>query len=289
MANRRYTSQFLYSFEAMQVLLSCNFVVDSTNGNGLGIRNLKGSGFQNVFMNTSATPQQGNPNPAAGIIMVQIDDNYNRYLGGFSGFVETVSGTNLTSVTAGTAYVIVSLGTTTLAQWKAVGLPVGVTPAVGVAFIATATAAIGGTGIVQTPKNSGILELEVMGDPNTTLALQNSSQNGGGIILFHTFSTTGAVFSAQTTSGSTTISNVTNMSGLKAGQAISGVGIPLGASISSVNVAASSFVINLAATASASGVAMVASPAKLPAAPANGSVVSLNFLLSNSSVSVNGQ
>lgn len=35
--------------------IDCNFIVDSTNGNGLGIRSLKSNGFiRNVFMNTSA-------------------------------------------------------------------------------------------------------------------------------------------------------------------------------------------------------------------------------------------
>lgn len=43
-----------YDFLNKPVLVHCNFVVDSTNGNGLGIRSLKGSGVQNVFMNTSA-------------------------------------------------------------------------------------------------------------------------------------------------------------------------------------------------------------------------------------------
>src|ERR1017187_394412 len=48
-------------------ILDCNFVVDSANGNGLGIRNLKGSGrVAQVFMHTSATPAAGNPNPVAG-------------------------------------------------------------------------------------------------------------------------------------------------------------------------------------------------------------------------------
>lgn len=44
-----------YSFLNRPVLVSCNFVIDSTNGNGLGIRSLKGSGVQRVFMNSSAS------------------------------------------------------------------------------------------------------------------------------------------------------------------------------------------------------------------------------------------
>src|SRR5580698_6062891 len=85
----------LYSFAAQPVLIDCNFVVDSTNGNGLGIRSVKGQGVANVYMNTSATPAAGNPNPAAGYALVQLSANYNRYLGGFSGLVSPVTGSPL--------------------------------------------------------------------------------------------------------------------------------------------------------------------------------------------------
>ncbi len=70
MANRLYTRSF-NTKHAKPVLLDCNFVVDSTNGNGLGIRSLKGPGIQNVFMHTTTTPGVGNngvenPNPQGG-------------------------------------------------------------------------------------------------------------------------------------------------------------------------------------------------------------------------------
>ena len=107
-----------YSFLNRPVLIDCNFIVDSTNGNGLGIRSLKGSGVKNVFMNTSATAGKNrgytNPNPAAGYALVQLDNNYNRYCGGYSGFVSPLSGStlaiNATALTAGLPYVIVSVG-----------------------------------------------------------------------------------------------------------------------------------------------------------------------------------
>lgn len=108
-----------YSFLNKPVLIDCNFVVDSTNGNGLGIRSLKGAGVQNVFMHTSASAGRGannylNPNPAAGYVLVQLQNNYNRYCGGFSGQVAPVTGSNLainaTALTVGQPYVIVSVG-----------------------------------------------------------------------------------------------------------------------------------------------------------------------------------
>jgi hypothetical protein len=103
-----------------------NFIVDAANGNGLGVRSVKSNGYvDNVFMHTSAAPGINNgklnPNPANGVIMVQFKNNFNKYLGGTMGFVSPVSGSPLTATVAGTAYVIVSLGTATLAQWQAVG------------------------------------------------------------------------------------------------------------------------------------------------------------------------
>lgn len=169
-------------------IVMCNFVIDSTNGNGLGIRSLKSNGYiENVFMHTSATPGSNNgflnPNPASGYALIQLKSNFNVYLGGFSGFVSPVTGSNLTSTTAGLAYVIVSLGTTSLAQWQAAGVPPGFVPAVGMSFIAKATGAIGGTGAVKVPGVSGISSLEVIGDPNMSISNSNISQNAGAQIL----------------------------------------------------------------------------------------------------------
>lgn len=167
-----YLNQFFYTKHAKPVLIDCNFVVDSTNGNGLGIRSLKGPGVSNVFMNTSAPLSgSGNPNPAAGEIMVQLTDSYRRYYGGFSGFVSPLTGSSVTTTVANVINVIVSLGTATLAQWQTVGLPMGMTPAVGVAFVATSSALIGGSAAVQlrATAGAGIDHIEVVGDPNTTL------------------------------------------------------------------------------------------------------------------------
>lgn len=165
-----------------------NFVVDSTNGNGLGIRSLKSNGYvENVFMHTSATPGSNlghlNPNPAVGFAQIQFKNNFNKYLGGFSGAVSPLSGTPLTAVVAGTAYVIVSLGTATLAQWNAVGVTPGLVPSVGMAFIATASATIGGAAAVEVPTASGIDHLEVVGDPNQSISNSAISKNAGAIVI----------------------------------------------------------------------------------------------------------
>lgn len=244
-----------------------NFTVDSTNGNGLGLRSIKSNGYvEKVFMNTnpsattatsvfgsgvttitvssllnlvvgmvvtdsttggnitggttiqsinSQTKQitlsvvtagasasapgdtlsfamtaalAGNPNPAAGFAWIQFKNNFNYYLGGFSGFVSqtgsnlAVSGTNLT---IGHAYIITVLGTTTAADWTTLGVRPGFTPAVGMSFIALATGAGSGSGQVTIPvaTGSGIYAVDVIGDPNASLNNSNIASNGGALVL----------------------------------------------------------------------------------------------------------
>lgn len=111
-----------YSSLVRPVLLDCSFVVDSTNGNGLGIRSLKGAGVRDVFMYTSASAGKGNGgmlNPMAhtaseGYAWVQLKDNYAAYCGGFQGFVSPSTGSTIaingTALTVGTPYVIATVG-----------------------------------------------------------------------------------------------------------------------------------------------------------------------------------
>lgn len=132
---------------------------------------------------TASLPAGIVTNPAAtGVIIVTLSDNYNRYYGGFSGQVSPI-GTPVTSTTANIAYTITSLGTATSAQWVAAGLPARYTPAVGVTFIAAATGTIGGSATVAPAlaTGSGIDHIEVVGDPNQTLA--PSDGQGGHIVL----------------------------------------------------------------------------------------------------------
>lgn len=250
--SNRYNQQFTLSPHNKATILDCNFIVDQTNGNGLGIRSLKPSGrIASVFMNTnpSATTATsvfgsgatiigmssltnlvvgmavtdsttsgniqsgtvisninpinntitlskatagasasspgdtlsfamtaalaGNPNPAAGVIIVNLQDNYNRYLGGYAGFVSPLSGSSISIsgssvLTIGQVYVIVSLGSSTQANWVAAGLSPNVQAAVGVSFVAQITGGGTGTGAVQAlaTAGSGIDHIEVCGDPN---------------------------------------------------------------------------------------------------------------------------
>lgn len=209
MANRNWASGGkIYSMHVSPVLIDCNFVVDAANGNGLGIRSLKGPAVQNVFMHTSSTPGAGNsnpatpgivvtnPNPASGSIVIQLQDNYNRSYSGFNAIVSPVSGTPLTSTTAGTPVIIVSLGTATAAQWQAKGLPKGITPAVGVSFVPTASGTIGGSAAVEiaAAAGSGVASIETLGDPNLSLApIPTANQGFGAQIILQCRDYAGAI------------------------------------------------------------------------------------------------
>lgn len=162
----------------MPVLLDCNFIVDSANGNGLGIRSLKGPFVQAVYMHTSSTPAAGSPNPASGTIVVQLQDNFNRsYTGGHS-IISPLSGSALkidnAALTPGVAYVITTLGDATAAKWQSIGVPAGITPAVGVSFICSSA---GGSVNTSTSRvmataaaGSVVASIEVVGDPNLSIA-----------------------------------------------------------------------------------------------------------------------
>lgn len=187
MANRNWMNGHkIYVNATAPSMVSLNFVVDSANGNGLGVRSVKSNGYvKSVFMNTSSSPAVGSPNPAAGYIMVQLTDNYARSLAGFNSIVSPVSGTPLTAVTTGLAYTIVSLGTASLAQWQAAGVPAGFVPAVGMSFVATSSTTIGGSASVEVPATAGsnITNIETVGDPNASINNVNMAVNGGAYVI----------------------------------------------------------------------------------------------------------
>lgn len=179
-----------------------NFIVDATNGNGLGIRSLKSNGYiEYVFMHTSTTPGSVNgflnPNPAVGYAVIKFKNNFNYYLGGFSGQIVPITSPTTTSTTAGNVYVITVLGTTSAAQWTAAGLQAGLTATVGQTFVATATGAIGGTGKVGVPGVPTTQVVTVVGDPNASINNASIASNGGAIVVVQ--------FAAATASGTTTL------------------------------------------------------------------------------------
>lgn len=152
MASRLY-KQFLFSLNPMLSYLEGNFAV----GNSGAVSAVKGGGISNVVR------------LAAGQYQIVLEDPYNRFLGMNAWIASPSAGSALTATASGTVYIINALGTATTAQWVAVGLAVGVTPAVGVAFKASATATIGGSATVKVAGVSGMQSIEMVGDPNLTL------------------------------------------------------------------------------------------------------------------------
>jgi len=200
MANRRYT-QFFNTLYGKPVLLNCKFVVTPTDPTGVTL--LKGPGISRVFMHTSTTPAAGNPNPANGVIIVKFNDNFPLFLN-MSASVSAAAGTPTGTLTANTMYTITSVGTTTTAQWVAKGLPVGTVPAVGVAFVATASGALGGTGTAApaVATGAGVDHFEVVGNPEATINSSaavrlGASQGSGSYILVQAFNA-GAIVAPAT-------------------------------------------------------------------------------------------
>ncbi len=176
-----YKQQFYYTGHKYPVQVDCEFTVAA--GNAAGITGLSGAMVKNVWMHTSTTPAAGNPNPASGYAIINFQDNFkNYYFGGcqmqspLSGAEISISGSSV--LTVGAVYVITTVGTSTTANWVAAGLPIGITPAVGVAFVAAITGGGTGTGKVKINATAGstILVTDVVGDPDQSI-------NGSGAVI----------------------------------------------------------------------------------------------------------
>ena len=179
-----------YTNVAKPMQVSLNFVVDATNG--LGITSLKSNGYvNNVFMHTSGAPTSNNgmlnPNPANGFALIQMKQNFNVFLGATGSFtVPTATSTKIDNsvLVVGQVYVITVLGTSTAAAWHAVGVPAGVTPAVGVSFVALTIGAGANTSTsrVQLPTSSLITQIETVGNTNVATA-SNIATNAGQFVM----------------------------------------------------------------------------------------------------------
>lgn len=85
-----------YSNIVSPIKVDLQFTVNSTDSAGLGITSLKSNGYvQSVFMNTSATPATGSPNPAAGNAVVILKNNFNTFLGSSFSCEPTLTGSSL--------------------------------------------------------------------------------------------------------------------------------------------------------------------------------------------------
>ena len=127
--------------------------------------------------------------PLAGYYVIRMKQNFNYFLGMTAGFVAPTSGgaikiDNGATLTVGTPYMIAIVGDGTATLWKAAGLPVGVTPAIGVCFIAATTtpsSANASTSRVIAAGTSTTFTQEVVG--NTTLSNNTAAQTNGGLYV----------------------------------------------------------------------------------------------------------
>ena len=168
--------------------INLSWTVSRTDSGGLGLTGLKSNGWARyAFMNTSATPGVvngvTNPNPAAGLVVVQMKQNFNVFLQLGYTPEATVTGAAFTTLTAGKAYQIVTLGTTTTAQWVTAGLIAGFAPAVGQVFLSGPGGALGGSGTVKLIGTSNIYNVEVIGNPTLTAANSSADTNGGAFFM----------------------------------------------------------------------------------------------------------
>lgn len=163
MANRNWASGGkIYSMHVKPVRVDCKFTVASSNLSG--ITGLRGPTVQAVYMHSTNTPAAGPGGangPASGTIVVQLQDAYQQLLSFNAQMTSPSSGSDVkidnSALTAGVAYTITTLGNSTVAAWQAVGVPAGITPAVGVSFIAAnaGTSANTSTSRVQATATAG--------------------------------------------------------------------------------------------------------------------------------------
>lgn len=155
MGSRTYR-QLFYSLQHDVVYLESNFVVGTAGAVGT----TKGSGIQSITRLT------------VGTYKVLLQDAYTKFLGfhGWAFAPTTGSAVADGAFVIGGSYQITTVGTT---LWNLYGLPVGVTPVIGQGFVATS---IGGAG-TGTATNIGVsstCDLELVGDPNTTITIPTS-------------------------------------------------------------------------------------------------------------------
>ena len=170
-------------------------------------------------------------------------------------------------------YQIVTLGNT---NYAAIGLNSGFTPAVGQLFVATGAGS--GTGTAKAVGYSDADFIEVPYSSNQMVASTVAGQ--GAIVIFNIYQSSSLSITGNTHSN-TTVDGLSSIVGIEVGQAISGTGIPLGATVATI-ASASSITISAAATATASGVALSIGPAKVLASPQSGTVLAFKLWFRNS-------
>lgn len=298
--------QALYANITKPMSTWITFTVTPTNG--LGVTSVKSNGYVNyVFMHTSTTPTATggvtNPNPANGYALIGLQNNFNYFCGFRWSIAYPATSTSTSSTTANVMYTITLVGTTTTAQWQAVGLPSWLTPTVGQTFVATATQAIGGTGTVGVAGVPNISTVSVVGDPNQTIANPSTLTQYGGAYLalqFASPSVSGTI-NTPTFTGSA-LGNHTHTLNLKDAAVADGattrvnagtnlLGANTGSDITVAGAGANGGIANASAGTPAgtiSALTFTNTTAFAATAPTTGAIVRLELFYDGSSVTIDG-
>lgn len=134
----------------------------------------------------------GNPNPAVGLMMVQLSGFHNLYLAQYNGAITAPFTGSPILLSAGTlapgaAYTVFDQGTSTLADFQAAGLPAGYQAVFGASFIATSAGSSTGTGTVVASSSSGVSSIEMIGNPTVTINGQTAAGSTGSLLIMECF------------------------------------------------------------------------------------------------------
>lgn len=174
MANRNFPSQRIFGFHMLPVRLDCSVQIGASGA----VSSFSGKGIAAVTR------------LSAGIYQIQLQDNYFSYLTSYTAFESPVTGSAIAggSFVATTIYQIVTVGSTTQAQWHAAGVPAGITAAPGVVFKAATIGA--GSGTVKALGSSGISAVEMIGQPATMISNQPFNALQGGYLTYQCLAST---------------------------------------------------------------------------------------------------
>jgi hypothetical protein len=181
MANRNYPNSKLYSLNIYPVALNASI-------------NIGASGAVSSFNSGTGSGIAAVTKLATGVYQIQLKDNYASLLGAGFDLQSPNTGSAVTagSFVVGTLYTITSLGTT---NYNAVGIPAGITPAIGMGFVATAIGS--GTGTATAVGNSGVGSVELVSNTKGMLSKQPFVANSGGYIIFQTLGATSSSVTTQ--------------------------------------------------------------------------------------------
>ncbi len=181
--------QFLYSPEPMLTQIDGSFLIGASGA--VASTGAIGTGVQSV---TRA---------GTGKYVIQFAENYNRFIGGNITLFQASSAAGSIqdgSLVVGNSYKITFASSST--NWQVLGLPSGLTAAIGMPFTATSGASNGGTsgaagvGTVTALTGSGIASCELLPNPNLILG---PGAGYGAYVNLVTLNTSGAP--ANPTSG----------------------------------------------------------------------------------------